>query len=66
MAKKNDPKAVTILKRFAHGKKVEDDEYDIIEPYSHIGIIKFGFSFRKKEVQASLTQKGKNLIGINE
>lgn len=56
--------AIEILKRFENGKKVEEDEYGIIEPYSTVGIIKFGFSFTKKEIQAALTEKGKNLIGL--
>jgi len=64
MSKKEDDNTIKILKSFENGKKVEEDEYAIIEPYSNVGIIKFGFSFTKKEIQAALTEKGKNLIGL--
>jgi len=55
-----------ILVRFKNGKKVEADELQVIEPYSTIGIVKFGFSFKKKEIQASLTESGKCLLGLDE
>lgn len=53
-----------ILLRFENGKRVEDDEFDIIEPYSTIGVIKLGVSFKKREIQASLTTSGKALLGL--
>lgn len=56
-----------VLKKFAKGKKVESsEEYKIIDEYSKIGVAKFGFSFKKKEVQAALTKSGKKILGIDE
>jgi hypothetical protein len=54
------------LKKFINGKKVESNEYSVIENYSKIGVTKLGFSFTKKEIQASLTKSGKRILGIKE
>lgn len=53
-----------VLRRFINGKKMEDDEYEIIEKYSTTGITHIGFSFSKREVQARLTDSGKRLLGF--
>ena len=53
-----------LLLKFTTGKKVEDDEYEILQAYSTIGVVKLGVSFSKKEVQASLTESGKSLLGL--
>lgn len=63
---KVSPKDRDVLIKFQSGKRVEDDELPVIESYSTIGIVKFGFSFNKMEIQASLTESGKRLLGLTE
>lgn len=46
MAEINCP-LIEILKRFAKGKRVEEDEAFIVEKYSVTGITHIGFSFKK-------------------
>ena len=53
-----------VLVSFKDGKKIEKEEYSIIKKYATIGVIKFGFSFNKKEGQAALTQSGKVMLGL--
>lgn len=55
-----------VLTRFKNGKRVEKDEYPIVESYSKVGITKLGFSFTKKETQASLTKSGKRILGLSD
>ncbi len=63
---RTDDKAMAILKSFRGGKAiVNDEEYFILKPYAGIGFVHLGFSFKKKEPQASLTKKGINLLGFS-
>lgn len=55
---------VELLQRFVNGKKVEEDEYPILENYASLGIVKIWPGFKKREVYAILTQSGKNILGI--
>jgi hypothetical protein len=55
-----------LLRRFVDGKKVEDQEYDTLQSYSTIGVVRMGVSFKKREVQASLTESGKALLGLEK
>jgi hypothetical protein len=55
-----------LLKKFKNGRKVNKDEYPVVESYSTIGVIKLGYSFRKREVQASLTNSGKKILGLTD
>jgi hypothetical protein len=55
-----------LLLKYKNGSKVSEKEYPIIESYASIGVIKLGYSFRKRQVQASLTTSGKRLLGLTE
>ncbi|MEA2088678.1 MAG: hypothetical protein U9O55_02470 [Patescibacteria group bacterium] len=54
-----------ILMRFKEQKEVSSEkEYKVLKPYAINGIIKFGFRFKTINVLASLTTRGKDLLGI--
>lgn len=40
---------VELLQRFVNGKKVEEDEYSILENYASLGIVKIWPGLRKEK-----------------
>ena len=54
-----------LLISLSGGRIITDDEYKILVPYFLTGLVRFGFSFIRKEITAFLTEKGKGLIGLD-
>ncbi len=62
---RTDDEAIKVLKNFAFGKAIEtEEEYDILKPYESVGFVHFGYSFEKKESQASLTKEALIILGL--
>jgi hypothetical protein len=48
------------LMKFKNGKAIEsEEEYKILERYASTGMVRFGFSYKKTQGEASLTEQGK-------
>ena len=56
-------KEIEVIKKFYDGNKVEsEEEFKILEELSKTGLVRFSFTFKDKEIYASLTELGRKVF----
>jgi hypothetical protein len=53
-----------VLLKYSDSRPVEAADEPTLRRYESMGLVHFGFSFGKKEVRASLTDRSKRLMGL--
>jgi hypothetical protein len=59
-----DETEFAILRKYANGAPISEEDFEVLERYELIGFVHFGFSFSKWQAQARLTKLGSEYLSL--